>query len=198
MAVQLLFCGVLLPGFVHCSSKHSCALSVLLFLYTLCPSVHVVHRNSSIETTVAWKKFRFNLSSRSEFHIIDSLSTAVHAFTRRILILISIDKMLLSRYVNFSTNFRERLFREEMAPSWLKCINSVLYAFPLRLIPPAVCSMKYVVALVTSDLHFVVYVLGCVQNKKSNWPLKFGHTEDFSDPSSLRLLNMANESRKLR
>ena len=42
--------------------------------------VHVVHPYSSIDVTAAWKKLRFILSVRSDFHIIDSLLIAVHAF----------------------------------------------------------------------------------------------------------------------
>ena len=42
--------------------------------------VHVVHPYSSIDTTAAWKKLRFILSVRSDFHIIDSLLIAIHAF----------------------------------------------------------------------------------------------------------------------
>ena len=43
-------------------------------------SVHVVHPYSSIDVTAAWKKLRFILSVRSDFHIVDSLLIAVHAF----------------------------------------------------------------------------------------------------------------------
>ena len=35
---------------------------------------------SSIDTTAAWKKLRFILSARFDFHMIDSLSIAVHDF----------------------------------------------------------------------------------------------------------------------
>ena len=35
-------------------------------------SVQVVHPYSSIDTTAAWKKLRFILSVRSDFHMIDS------------------------------------------------------------------------------------------------------------------------------
>ena len=45
-------------------------------------SVQVVHPYSSIDTTAAWKKPRFILSVRFDFHMIDSLSIAVHAFGR--------------------------------------------------------------------------------------------------------------------
>ena len=43
-------------------------------------SVHIVHPYSSIDSTATWKKLRFILSVRSDFHMIDSLSIAAHAF----------------------------------------------------------------------------------------------------------------------
>ena len=42
--------------------------------------VHVVHPYSSIDVTAAWKKLRFILSVRSDFHIIDSLLIVVPCF----------------------------------------------------------------------------------------------------------------------
>ena len=36
----------------------------------------------------------------------DELSIAVHAFTRRIITSLSVDEILLPRYVNLYTNFR--------------------------------------------------------------------------------------------
>ena len=41
-------------------------------------SVHLVHLYSRSGTNVAWRKFRFILSDRSDFHMIDNLSIAVH------------------------------------------------------------------------------------------------------------------------
>ena len=45
-------------------------------------SVHVVHPYSRIDTIVAWKKCFF-LSDRFDFHMIENLSIAVHAFACR-------------------------------------------------------------------------------------------------------------------
>ena len=115
MAVQLLFRGMLPPGSVQHSSYHSCAVPVSFFSIRFV-SVYVVHPYSSIDKTAAWKKFRFNLSDRSDLHIIDSLSIAVHTFARRILTSLSVDETLLPRNGNLSTNFRWRPFRMEISP----------------------------------------------------------------------------------
>ena len=42
-------------------------------------SIQGVHPYSSIDTPAAWKKLRFILSVRSDFHMTESLSIAVHA-----------------------------------------------------------------------------------------------------------------------
>ena len=55
-------------------------------------SVHVVHPYSSIDIIIAWKKLRFILSVRSDFHMTDSLLIAVHAFVSRVSISVSVDE----------------------------------------------------------------------------------------------------------
>ena len=72
-------------------------------------SVHVVHPYSSIDVTAAWKKLRFILSVRSDFHIIDSLVSTSF----------SVDSTLLPRYVNLSTSLSGVPSRVEMSPVWL-------------------------------------------------------------------------------
>ena len=47
-------------------------------------SVQVVHPYGNIDTTAAWKKLRFILSVRSDFHMIESLPIAVYAFVSRV------------------------------------------------------------------------------------------------------------------
>ena len=54
--------------------------------------------------TAAWKKLRFILSVRSDFHIIDSLLIAVHAFVSLVSMSFSVDETLVPRYVNLSEN----------------------------------------------------------------------------------------------
>ena len=56
-----------------------------------------MHPYSSINATAAWKKLRFILSVRSDFHIIDSLLIAVHAFVNLVSMSFSFDETLLPR-----------------------------------------------------------------------------------------------------
>ena len=100
-------------------------------------SVHVVHPYNSIDTTAARKKLCFILSGRSDFYMTDSLSMVVHTFASSVLMSFSVDKMLLTRYVNLSTNFRDLPFSVEMSPLWLNHMNSVLSALTWRPISPA-------------------------------------------------------------
>ena len=102
-------------------------------------SVHVVHQCSSIDTATAWKKKNI-LLDRSDFHMIINRSIAVHTFAKHMLMLFSVDEILLPRYVNLSTNFRGLPLRIEIAPSCLKHMYSVLFAFTKRPMPSAACS----------------------------------------------------------
>ena len=88
-------------------------------------SVNWVHPYSRIDTIVAWKKLRFILLDRSDFHLINDPLIAVHAYASRILMSFSVDETLLSRYVNLSTDFRELPFSVEMSPFRLKHMHSV-------------------------------------------------------------------------
>ena len=75
-----------------------------------------MHPYSSIDTTAAWKKLRFILSVRSDFHVIDSLLIAVDAFVSHESMSFSVDETLLPRSVNLSTSFREVPSSVEMSP----------------------------------------------------------------------------------
>ena len=99
-------------------------------------SIHVVHPYSRIDTTPAWKKLCFILLDRLDLHMIDNLPIAVHTFARRMLMSFLVDEILLLRYVNLSTNFREPPFRADMSPSWLKHVIC-LSAFTWKPVPPA-------------------------------------------------------------
>ena len=76
--------------------KIACVGTVKLFSI-LFLRVYVVHPYSSIDMIAAWKKLRFILSVRSDFHMIDSLSIFVHAFASRVLMSFSVDETLLPR-----------------------------------------------------------------------------------------------------
>ena len=60
-------------------------------------SIQVVHPYSSIDKNAAWKKLRFILSVRFDFHRINSLSIAIHAFISHVSMSFSDDKTLLPR-----------------------------------------------------------------------------------------------------
>ena len=67
--------------------------------------------------TADWKKLRFILLVRFDFHMIESLSIAVHAFVSCVSMSFSVDEILLPRYVNLSTSFREVPSSVEMWPA---------------------------------------------------------------------------------
>ena len=54
----------------------------------------------------AWEDSTFILLELTDLYMIDNLSVAVHGFPMCILTLLSVDKILLPRYVNWSINFR--------------------------------------------------------------------------------------------
>ena len=56
----------------------------------------------------------FILSDRSDFHMTDSLSLAVHAFASHVMTSYLIDEMLLPRSLNLPTSFRDLPFSVEM------------------------------------------------------------------------------------
>ena len=67
-----------------CFEDLFCSSILVQFLssfFSIClASVHVVHPYSRIDTIAAWKKLSFILSDRFDFHVIDNLSIASHAF----------------------------------------------------------------------------------------------------------------------
>ena len=79
---------------------------------------------SNTDTDTAWKNSNWILSKRSDFHVVDNQSIAVHALPMSVLILLSVDEILLPRYMNLSTSFRGLPFNNKMEPSWLKHADS--------------------------------------------------------------------------
>ena len=61
--------------------------------------------------------------------MVENLLTAIHAFPMPMLTFLSVDEILLLKYMNCSTNFRGLSFNVGMTPSWLKHMNSVLSGF---------------------------------------------------------------------
>ena len=92
-------------------------------------SVHVVHPYSSMDTATTRKKSRFILLDWSNFCMINSVSIEFHAFDRCSMTSFSVDEILLSRYVNWSTNYDGLSLRVEMAPFCFKLMYSALFAF---------------------------------------------------------------------
>ena len=60
--------------------------------------------------SMAWKEPCFILSDRWHFHMINNLMIAVYAFARYLLTLLSVDEILLPKYVNLFTNLRGQTF----------------------------------------------------------------------------------------
>ena len=125
--------------------------------------VQMVRPYSSIDSATTWKKSRFTLPTRSDFHTTENLSIAVHAFARRMLTSLSVDEMLLSRYVNRSTDFKGLPLKVEMAPFWLNiydlcfiCVRietnvscCLLYAIQLRFsLDKCICVKRLIICVV--------------------------------------------------
>ena len=86
--------------------------------------VQVVQTYNSSGTATAWTNSPFNSSKRSDFHTVINLLIALRAFLMHMLTSISIDEILLPRYMNSSTNSRGLPLNKEMVPSWLKHIET--------------------------------------------------------------------------
>ena len=65
-----------------------------------------MHLYSIIDSTADWKKLRFILSVKSDFHMTDSLSIAVQIFASHELMSFLVDETLFLRYVNLFTSFK--------------------------------------------------------------------------------------------
>ena len=103
--IQLLFCeGV--PCKI-CSKQYMAFL--WSFLLAFSPSVLLVSMKC-IHTIVLTQPSlgRNVLLDRSDIYMIDNLLLAVHTFVECILTSLSIDEILLQRYVNLSTNFNHQ------------------------------------------------------------------------------------------
>ena len=97
MALQLLFCRVLSPGFVQIARRILSQFPSTFFSKDFI-RVHVVQPYSSIDTATDYKNSCFILSYISDFHKIDNLSIAVLASPMCMLTSLSIDEILLPKY----------------------------------------------------------------------------------------------------
>ena len=89
--------------------------------------------------------------------MINNQSKLFHAFDRNMLTSLSVDEMLLPRYVNWLTNFRS--FKLKIAPSCLKHMNSAFFAFTYMLgqsMPYGFC-----LGLCICEKHLIICVV-CV------------------------------------
>ena len=111
MTVQLLF-----PGFIQ-NSMYS---SYLAFS----PSVFLESKWYNHTVALTWLHFR-RIPILSDFHMVDNLLIMVHVLPMRMLTSLSVDEILLPRYMNRFTNFRDLPFNE-MISSLLKHMNSIL------------------------------------------------------------------------
>ena len=84
---------------------------------------------STTDMANTWKNSHFILLERSDFHMINNLSIVIYNFPVHILSLLSVDEILILRYVNWSISLRGLPFNVEMVPCCLKHMNSVLSEF---------------------------------------------------------------------
>ena len=104
----------------RCFASRTCSIQLTAFLYNCRQafslySVHVVHPCNSIDMTAVWKKLRFILSVRSDFHMTDNLLITAHAFANLVLMSFSVMRhCFLGRWtcplVSSSLVWRCRLF----------------------------------------------------------------------------------------
>ena len=96
---------MLLPAFVQNSMKHSYFSSHLAF------SLGVLLEFEWCNHTIVLTQLQLGrilplFYQRSDIHRVDSFSIVVHALSLHMLILLSVDEILLPRYMNWSTKLR--------------------------------------------------------------------------------------------
>ena len=92
--------------------------------------VQVVQPYNSTDITTAWKNCHFNLSVRSDLQMTDNLFVANHAFPINVLTSLSVDEILLPRYVNCSTGLRGLPSSVEMSPFFQRIICATFNGNP--------------------------------------------------------------------
>ena len=93
---------VLPRGLVQNNTQHPCEFPSNSF-FKCFVQVQVVPPYSSTDLTTVWKNSHFILSGRSDFHTVDNLPIVVRAFPMQKMTSLSVDEILLPRYMNWST-----------------------------------------------------------------------------------------------
>ena len=118
------FCSAKLRAWSRLTSSTSSATSVFETDVVACSSfflsVELFRRfsNASLLAT-SWKK-----TTKIYFHTINNPSIVVHTFARHVLTSLTVDKILLPRYMKWSTNFEGLPLQMKMVPSCLKYMIS--------------------------------------------------------------------------
>ena len=79
------------------------------------PNVSFVFKWCSHIIMLTWLQLggiSISFHPRSDFYMVVNQSMAVHALPMHMLILLSVDEILLPRYMNWSTNFRDFLLND--------------------------------------------------------------------------------------
>ena len=84
---------MLLPGFVENSKQHLCVVPIYL-LFKHFVKVPLAKPYSSMDMASIWEDFCFILSERLDFHIVNNLPIAIHAFPVYMLTSFSVDEIL--------------------------------------------------------------------------------------------------------
>ena len=100
---------------------HFCVVPIQLlffffFLSKPVVGIQVLQPYCSTDMATTWKK-SILFYQRSNFHVIDNVSVAVHVFPIRVLISLSVDEIVPPGYGNCSSNFRGWPFNVDIAPS---------------------------------------------------------------------------------
>ena len=73
-----------------------------------------MHTYPNTDTTTVRNNLSFILSGISDFDIVDNLSTVVHTLPMRMFTSLSVDEILLPKYMNWFINFRDLPFNEKL------------------------------------------------------------------------------------
>ena len=105
VAIQLPFYWVLFSGLLNTAHRILVSFTSSSSLYILLVSM------LCMDTAITWRNLFFFSSDWLDFFMINSQSVAFHVYAKCMLTPLSVDEILLLRYVNWSPNFRGlRLF----------------------------------------------------------------------------------------